>query len=161
MDFTHAEAAAAAIASEVSRIRALLRQQKFPEALAAGEALLAESPAHRDVLLCRAIAQRCLTRIPEGLQTLALLERHHPRFSRLYEERGRCYVELRQATPAIEAFQAAVNINHALPVSWGMLEGLYRMTGQTDNAATAASHVARLRKVPQEIVLGTGVFSAE
>ena len=66
MDFTHAEPAAAAIASEISRIRALLRQQKFSEALAAGEALLTEFPAHRDVLLCRAIAQRCLDRIPEG-----------------------------------------------------------------------------------------------
>jgi len=118
MDLTHANTAAAAIASEVSRIRALLSQQKFSEALAACETLLAETPAHRDVLLFRAIAQRCLARIPEGLQTLALLERHHPRFSRLYEERGRCFVELRQAPPAIEAFQTAVNINHALPGSW-------------------------------------------
>jgi len=159
MDFTHANTAAAAIASEVSRIRALLSQQKFSEALAAGEALLAEAPAHRDVLLFRAIAQRYLARIPEGLQTLALLERHHPRFSRLYEERGRCFVELRQAPPAIEAFQTAVNINHALPGSWGMLEGLYRMTGQADNAAIAASHVATLRKVPQEVVTATGLFA--
>src|SRR5882762_11319 len=158
MDFTHANTAAA-IASEISRIRALLRQQKFSEALTAGEALLAEFPAHRDVLLCRAIAERCLARIPEGLQTLALLERNHPRFSRLYEERGRCFVELRQASPAIEAFQTAVNINHALPGSWGMLEGLYRMTGQTDNAATAASQVATLRKVPQEVVTATGLVA--
>src|SRR5882762_1853572 len=158
MDFTHANTAAA-IAFEVSRIRALLRQQKFSEALAAGEALLAEAPAHRDVLLFRAIAQRYLARIPEGLQTLALLERHHPRFSRLYEERGRCFVELRQAPPAIEAFQTAVNINHALPGSWGMLEGRYRMTGQADNAAIAASHVARLRNVPQEVVTATGLVA--
>ena len=158
MDFTHANTAAA-IAFEVSRIRALLRQQKFSEALAAGEALLAEAPAHRDVLLFRAIAQRYLARIPEGLQTLALLERHHPRFSRLYEERGRCFVELRQAPPAIEAFQTAVNINHALPGSWGMLEGLYRMTGQADNAAIAASHVATLRNVPQEVVTATGLVA--
>ena len=89
MDITHAEPAGAAIASEVSRIRALLSQQKFFEALAAAEALLAEGSAHRDALLFRAIAQRCLARIPEGLQTLALLERHHPRFSRLYEQPAR------------------------------------------------------------------------
>jgi hypothetical protein len=31
-----------------------------------------------------------------------------------------------------------VNINHALPASWSMLEGLYRMTRQADNAAMAA-----------------------
>src|SRR5260370_31026623 len=150
---------AAAIASEVARIRALLRQQKFPEALAAGEALLAEAPAHRDVLLFVAIARRYLGRIPEGLQTLALLARHHPRFRRLYEERGRCFVQLRQAPPAIDAFLTAVNINHALPGSWGMLEGLYRMTGQADNAAIAASQAATLRKVPQEVVTATGLFA--
>src|SRR5260370_21851407 len=150
---------AAAIASEVSRIRARRREQKFSEALAAGEALLAEAPAHRDVLLFVAIARRYLGRIPEGLQTLALLERHHPRFSRLYEERGRCFVELRQAPPAIGAFLTAVNINHALPGSLGMLEGLYRMTGQADNTAMAASHVPTLRNAPHEVVTATALFA--
>src|ERR1700686_1674387 len=33
------------------------------------------------------------------------------------------------------------------------------MTGQTDNAATAASQVATLRKVPQEVVTATGLFA--
>jgi hypothetical protein len=46
---------------------------------------------------------------------------------------------LKQAPQAIEAFLRAVNINHALPGSWRMLEGLYRMTGQPDNAAMAAA----------------------
>ncbi len=44
-------------------------------------------------MLFVAIAQRYLGRIPEALATLETLERHHPRFSRLYEERGRCFVE--------------------------------------------------------------------
>jgi tetratricopeptide (TPR) repeat protein len=151
--------AAAAIASEVPRIRALLRQQKFAEALAAAEALLAEAPDHRDALLFAAIAQRLRGRIPDALNTLAILQQHHPRFSRLYEERGRCFVEMRQAPQAIEAFLTAVNLNHALPGSWGMLEGLYRMTRQADNAAMAASHVATLRNVPQEVVTATGLFA--
>ena len=158
MDSTDAKPAAG-IDSEVARMRALLRQQKFAEVLAAGEALLAEAPAHRDVLLFVAIAQRYLGRIPEALKTLTILEQHDPRFSRLYEERGRCFVELRQAPPAIGAFLTAVNINHALPGSWGMLEGLYRMTGQADNTAMAASHVATLRNVPQEVVTATGLFA--
>ena len=46
---------------------------------------------------------------------------------------------LKQAPQAIEAFLRAVNINHAMPGSWRMLDGLYRMTGQADNAAMAAS----------------------
>ena len=77
-----------------------------------------------------AIAQRFLGRIPDALKTLETLERHHPRFSRLHEERGHCFVVMKQAPQAIEAFLRAVNINPALPASWRMLEGLYRMTGQ-------------------------------
>ena len=88
-------------------------------------------PENRDVLYLRAVAQRMLGDIPAALGTLAELERLHPRFSRLYQERGYCYVALKQAPQAIEAFLRGVNINPALPASWRMLESLYRMTGQT------------------------------
>jgi tetratricopeptide (TPR) repeat protein len=159
MDSTDVQAAAAAQASEVTRIRALLRQQKFSEVLAAGQALLLEAPEHRDVLLFVAIAQRYLGLIPDALRTLTILERHYPSFSRLHEERGRCFVDMRQAPQAIDAFLIAVNINHALPGSWSMLEGLYRMAKQADNAAMAASHVAALRKIPREVVTATGLFA--
>jgi len=159
MEVTDATTTAAAKAPEVARIRELLREHKFAEVLAAGEGLLADSSDNRDALLCVAVAQRYLHRIPDALRTLATLERHHPRFSRLHEERGRCFVEMRRAPEAIEAFLIAVNINHALPGSWSMLEGLYRMTGALDNAGMAASHVATLRKLPQPIVLATGLFA--
>jgi len=149
---------AAPDASEVSRIRGLIRKREFADALSAGEALLAETPDQRDTLLFVAIAQRYLGRIPEALATLATLERHHPRFSRLHEERGHCHVAMKRASEAIEAFLLAVNINHALPASWAMLEGLYRMTGEAANAAMAASHVATLRKLPREVVVATGLF---
>ncbi len=154
-----AAAASAAAAPDVARIRALLREHKFEAVLAAAEGLRPDSAGDRDGLLCVAIAQRYLHRIPAALQTLAMLERHHPRFSRLYEERGRCFVELRQAPQAIEAFLIAVNINHALPGSWSMLEGLYRLTGQPDNLRMAGSHVATLRALPQPIVVATGLFA--
>jgi tetratricopeptide (TPR) repeat protein len=137
----------------------LLRERRFSEAIEAGAAVLAVTPQHRDALLFVAMAQRHLGRIPDALRTLATLEQHHPRFSRLYEERGRCYVELRQAPSAIEAFLLAVHMNQALPGSWGMLEGLYRITQQPKEAAMAAGHVALLRKIPQEIVAATSLFA--
>jgi len=146
------------LASGVAQLRALLRQQKFPEVLSLGAELLAAEPGQREVLLFMAIAQRYLHRVPEALKTLAALEQAHPRFSRLYEERGRCYVELRQAPEAIQAFLVAVNLNHALPGAWGMLEGLYRMTGEALNAGMAGAHVATLKKVPPEVVTATGLF---
>jgi tetratricopeptide (TPR) repeat protein len=154
-----ASATPAAQAPDVARIRALLREHKFEAVLAAAAGLRPDVAGARDGLLCVAIAQRYLHRIPAALQTLATLERHHPRFSRLYEERGRCFVELRQAPQAIEAFLMAVNINHALPGSWSMLEGLYRLTGQPDNLRMAGSHVATLRALPQPIVVATGLFA--
>ena len=142
-----------------AQLRELLRQRRFTEVLAAAKALLRDVPEQRDALLCTAIAQRFLGQVPEALKTLGLLEQHHPRFSRLHEERGRCYVVQRQAAPAIESFLKAVHLNHALAGAWGMLEGLYRMQGDAGNADIAASHVATLRALPQEIVLGTSLFA--
>jgi tetratricopeptide (TPR) repeat protein len=146
-------------ATDLARVRTLLKERSFPAALDACEELLAKEPGHREALLFAAIAQRNLGRVAEAMSTLATLERHHPRFSRLHEEQGRCFVELRQAPQAIEAFQRAVNLNHALPGSWAMLEGLYRMTGQADGAALAASQVVALRNIPPEVVTATGLFA--
>jgi tetratricopeptide (TPR) repeat protein len=158
MDSTDAKSPASMTGSDAARIRELLRQQRFSEVLAEGEALLALVADQRDVLLYVAIAQRYLRRIPDALRTLAILEQHHSRFSRLYEERGRCFVEMKQAPQAIEAFLRAVAINHSLPGSWRMLEGLYRMQGQANEAAMAASHVATLQKLPSEVVTATGLL---
>jgi tetratricopeptide (TPR) repeat protein len=143
---------------EAAAIASLLRQQRFEQALAAADTLLAAAPGHRDGLLFVAVAQRYLGHIDGALKTLSTLERHHPRFSRLHEERGHCYVFLKQAPRAIDAFITAVNLNHALPASWGLLEGLYRMTGQAQNMAMAASHVATLKKLPPEVVTATSLF---
>jgi tetratricopeptide (TPR) repeat protein len=158
MDSTDAKTATSMLGAEADLIRSLLRQQRFPEALSASESLLAVTPNHREALLYSAIAQRYLGRIPDALGTLAILEQHHSRFSRLYEERGLCFVVLKQAQEAIDAFLHAVNINHALPTSWRMLDGLYRMTGQAENAAMAASHVAMMQKIPTEVVTATSLF---
>ena len=149
---------ATAASADLTQLHALMRARSFAAALTAGEALLAAYPAHRDARLLVAIAQRYLGRIPDALKSLAALEEGYPRFSRLYEERGRCYVELRQAPQAIQAFLTAVNLNHALPGSWSMLEGLYRMTGEAQNAAMAASHVATLKNIPPDIVAATAFF---
>jgi tetratricopeptide (TPR) repeat protein len=147
------------IESEVIRIRALLQAGQIEPALQAAETLLVEVPENRDVLYMIAVAQRYLQRIPAALATLASLELLHPAYSRLYQERGHCYVGLRQAEPAIEAFLKAVNINPALPASWKALQGLYKMTGQAENAAMAAGHVQKLAELPPEVVTATTMFS--
>jgi len=149
----------AAAEPEVPRIRQLVQERQFAEALRAAEALLIRTPDNRDVLYLRAFAQRHLSDVPAALATLSRLEQLHPRFSRLYEERGRCYVVLKRAPEAIDAFLRGVTINPALPGSWSMLEGLYRMRGEAAKAAQAAAHVATLRKLPAEVVTATALFS--
>jgi tetratricopeptide (TPR) repeat protein len=144
---------------EVERIRALAKQHRFREALDAAHALRPEVPENRDVLYLIAICQRQLGQLPDALSTLEQLEKLQPRFSRLYQERGHCYVAMRAAPRAIEAFLRAVNINPALPASWRMLEGLYRLSGDSRNALTASQHVATLDGLPPEIVLATSLFS--
>src|SRR5579862_8972890 len=144
---------------EVRRIRELARNRRYTEALGAAQVLAAQVPENRDVLYLTALALRHLNRTAEALATLERLEQLHPRFSRLYQERGHCYVGLRDAPRAIDAFLRGVNLNPALPASWSMLQGLYRMTGDEKNAATAAEHVATLQKLPPPIVQASDLFS--
>jgi tetratricopeptide (TPR) repeat protein len=144
---------------EVGRIRVLLHERHYQQALQAAEALRVRVPENRDVLYLRARAQRLLGATAAALATLAELEHHHPRFSRMHEERGLCHVVLKQAPQAIGALLTAVQTNPALPASWSMLEGLYRMTGEAANAAAAAAHVATLKTLPPEVLTATGLFS--
>jgi len=147
------------VEGEVGRIRAMLRERHYAQALQTCEALLRTVPENRDVLYLRSRARRLSGDTAAALTALIELERLHPRFSRLYEERGLCRVALKQAPEAIAALLEAVRINPALPASWSMLEGLYRMTGQSANAAAAAAHVATLKQLPPEVVTATGLFS--
>ncbi len=96
----------------------------------------AQAPENRDVLYMLAVAQRYVRRIPDALATLAELERHHPRYGRLFQERGHCHVAVRAAEPAIEAYLKAVALNTCLPASWSALEKLFRMTGRRQGCQT-------------------------
>jgi tetratricopeptide (TPR) repeat protein len=147
------------VESEVSRIRALIKERRLAEGVAAATALRVRVPENRDVLYLLALGQRQITRTADALETLGQLERFHPGYSRLYQERGHCYVAMQDAPQAIQAFLRAVTINPALPASWGMLEGLYRMCGDADNAGRAAAHVAKLKTLPPEVIAATGLFS--
>ena len=150
---------AARIEAEVKRIQALLQKGELATALQTAATLREEVPENRDVLYMIAVAQRYLQRIPDALATLEQLERLHPEYSRLYQERGHCYVGLRQAELAIEAFLRAVNINPALPASWNTLQTLFRMNGQTANAEMAAAHVRKLKELPPEVVTASSMFA--
>jgi len=147
------------IEAEVLRLRALLEQGQFVAALADAETLLTQVPENRDVWYIIAVSQRYLQRIPDALATLARLEQLHPGYSRLFQERGHCFIARKDAEPAIEAFLKAVNINPALPASWNALKILFDMTGRAGDAELAAQHVAKLKSLPAEVTTATSLFS--
>ena len=159
MTATATDQVTSSVEDEVARIRALVKERRFADGVAAATALRVRVPENRDVLHLLALGQRQLTRTADALATLDQLERFHPGYSRLYQERGHCWVAMKDAPRALQAFLQAVGINPALPASWGMLEGLYRMCGDADNAGRAAAHVAKLKTLPQEVIVATGLFS--
>ena len=144
---------------EVGHIRELSKRGRHYEALAAAEELAATAPGNRDVLYLIAANQRSLNRVTDALATLQNLEQRHPRFSLLYQERGYCYTTMRDAPRAIEAFSRAVNLNPALATSWTLLERLYRVAGDTKNAAIAGGQVSILKQLAPEIVKAGSLFS--
>ena len=159
MNVTATDPALSRLALQIQRIHQLHLDGQYAPALRAAQALLIETPDRYEVLYLVARNQRYLGQIDAALQTLAQMEQVHPNHSRLHEERGHCYVVQRDAPLAIDALLRAVNINPALPSSWNLLEGLYRMTGDAANAATAASHVAMLKRLAPDVVRATSHFS--
>jgi tetratricopeptide (TPR) repeat protein len=152
-------AAPSRIETEVLRVRALMEQGQFAPALAAVQALHPHVPENRDVLYMTAVSLRYLKRIPEALAMLAELEKHHPGYSRLFQERGHCLVAMRSAEPAVQAYLRAVTLNPSLPASWNALQVLFRMTGREAEAENAAAEVAKLATLPPPILTAFGMFA--
>ncbi len=144
---------------EIGRLRGWAGDGRHADVLARLRKLLAEYPENRDLLLLDASSRRHLGRIDESLATLERLGALQPGFSLMHQERGLCHVARKDAPAAIDALLRAVNINPALPMSWRMLEGVYRLTGDVDNAAKAAGHRAILASLPAEVVTATALFS--
>lgn len=113
----------------------------------------------RDALMHEIRDLRARACVPEALALLARLEALHPRFSRLYQERGHCHVLLGDAPAAIKALQEAIRLNPTLPASWDMLSQLYGMLGDTVQASVAERHLTTLRQLPPEVVMANSLFA--
>jgi tetratricopeptide (TPR) repeat protein len=147
------------LATKVHCLRAQLRRREFAAAHEAARVLRAQYPANRDVLYLLAVSLRHLDRIPEALEVLEELERHHPGYGRLFEERGRCHLAHRAMDRAITAFSKAVMLNPWLPASWKALQDLCRMCGRPKEAEAATRCSARLEKLPREITTAHCMFA--
>jgi tetratricopeptide (TPR) repeat protein len=131
----------------------------IPLVMSSSAELLSQFPQNRGELYRQAMNLRLLNHFDEALGVLERLQQLHPRYSRLYEERGRCYAALSDAPKAIDAFWQAVNINAALPASWQMLHTLYLGMGDEENAARIADRLGTLRNLPPEIIEAGSLFA--
>ena len=147
------------IQAGVDRVRALLKAQRFSQALAAAETLNGEVPQNRDVLYVLAVSQRCLGRIADALGTLARFERLHPEYGRLFQERGHCYRTVGETAAAIEAYSQAVALHGALPASWKALAELHRTAGNRAQAENAAQQAAKVAELPPAVVTAANLMA--
>jgi len=138
--------------AELRSLHALQAKGDYPAAVAGARRFLPDHPANRDLLLIEAHSLRMMKETDAALAALERLAQHHPGFSQMFLERGLCHVARRDAPAAIADLRTAVAINPALTMGWRMLEGLYRMTGDTQSAGLAARHFAHLTSLPAPIV---------
>jgi len=143
----------------VGELRRLQADGAHAVVLARTAPLLARFPENRDLLLLAARSLRLSLRTDDALAMLVRLGEFHPQFSRRHEEEGLCRVAARDAPGAVAALLRAVHANPALPLSWQMLEGLYRLTGDTAGTASAATQRAILADLPPEVVAATALFA--
>jgi len=146
------------VAAELRRIQDLTSARRHTEALAAAEALLRRAPSQRRALYLSALNLRLMGQPKQALQTLAALERAHPGYSLLFQERGHCHVTLGDPGRAIESFERAVELNPALASSWARLEELLSAAGQPQRAGVAAQHLSQLHELPAAIVEAGSLF---
>jgi len=146
------ESDANAPVGELRRIEDLTRARRHTEALAAARALSRRAPSQRGALYLSALNLRLLDQPKDALRELDTLERAHPNYSLLFQERGHCHVTLGDPARAIESFERAVELNPALASSWTTLERLLSAAGQPQRAGVASQHLAKLNELPPAIV---------
>src|SRR6202041_3538839 len=120
---------------------------------------MSQLPQNRGELYLQAMNLRLLNQFDEALGVLERLQLLHPRYSRLYEERGHCYAALCNATKAIDAFRQAVNLNAALPATWQMLHPENLKTGDEEKAARIEQALAPPPILPPEIIEAASLFA--
>jgi tetratricopeptide (TPR) repeat protein len=142
----------------VLRVRGLIEAGRAAEALAAAQDLARSAPEDRDILYMIAVCQRQLSRLDQALETLDRLRALHPGYSRLFQERGHCYIAARDPAAALDSYLQAVSINPALPASWKALSVLFQSAGRPQDARMAAGHLDKLAHLPPPVVIATSLF---
>jgi tetratricopeptide (TPR) repeat protein len=159
MDNNHTEKNVDAFLNQFLTWQEQLSKGQVDQVLAEVSSALIENPTNRDLLYLQAVGYRLKKNIDQALNALKILEEFYPQYPRLYQERGHCYVYLKNAEKAIASFEKAVNLNMCLPASWNALLALYRMTKNHKAEAHARSQINLLNNLPSEVVTAFSMYS--
>ena len=136
----------------------LLQAGNLQEALEAAQTELIENPDDIDSLYCQAVAQRYLGRLEEALQTLEKLKALSPNFAKVYQEEGHNQKQLGDPIRARNAYQHAVELNHALIASWRELAAIHKARHNKQDFAIANAEFERLSNLPADLVAVTSLI---
>lgn len=128
--------------------REFLQNGRFPQAIAACEAILAAHGQNAEALYTLAVAQRYAKDVLAALATLERLLALAPSYGRAWQERGHCLRDLGRTEEAFAAYQAAVTHNGALAASWRMLAQMHHKAGRAAQAEFADAQHLYLSSLP-------------
>ena len=123
----------------------------FEDALATLTPLLEAEPDQADALYMKAASLRYLKRLDAALETLAHLRAVWPEFGRAWQEEGHVHRDRGDAARALNAYQAAVQVNPALPAAWVNQAALLDQMGRTGEAAAARARADALKALAKPL----------
>ena len=123
----------------------------FEAALTTLAPVLDAEPDQADALYMKAASLRYLKRLDEALSTLQRLKAASPEFGRAWQEEGHVHRDRGDAARALSAYQAATQVNPALPAAWHNQSILLQQLGRHSQAAFAQARAEALQALPEAL----------
>jgi tetratricopeptide (TPR) repeat protein len=137
---------------ELHAAKRLLGAGKLVEADAEIARLVSMRPDHAEAQYAKAVVKRMLNQPDDAFDALDVLHSILPSHSRGYQEKGQLWIVKKDIKRAIEAFEAAVELDAALIISWQALIRLYEMDRNAEGLGRARAHFERLKGLPRELL---------
>ena len=123
----------------------------FQAALDTLAPVLEADPDQADALYMKAASLRYLKRLDEALKVLAHLRKVSPEFGRGWQEEGHVHRDRGDAARALNAYQAATQVNPALPAAWMNQAAILDQLGRSEDAAAARARAEALQALPKAL----------
>jgi tetratricopeptide (TPR) repeat protein len=130
----------------------LLHAKQYSPAIEKFQALLEQTPGHREGLYYLAVSHRQSNDLTAAQTVLETLLAKYPQYGRAHQEKGHSLTALGEAEMAAQSFSQAVSLNPALIASWKALVLHYDSKNDREQARGAMRHAQWLAKLPPELL---------